>query len=437
MKSKEKVYKTMISRPVELGLRSIGVWPDSMFPRLYQYLWAIGMIMALIFQFSYIIVRIEVDDLLDLLDCFSTSLSYVVVFSKMIFFWLNRSKLLLSGLDRVSFKKPPLAFWIKTWGQTLSPSISGILFDRVIMSRIFYWILRAIEEDWKENVGTDWSRRIIYEKTKLSEICSNWIMGIDVSAAFFYGVAIIMAEAINYPTTVDSVNFTKTFVLKMEFPFDSQTSPIYELVVVAQLTHEVAMVAVGATVNAVVVTLVLHISGQIDIIRERLLSMNNSSESTLAIIKSLVNKHHKIIIFSENIERLFSYIALVQFLMLTLLICCIGLRLVISLDTQQDYLAVTLLKLFGYYFCKNMEAFIICYAGEYLSEKSKSIGDAAYNCLWYNMSKNECSLLLPLILRSQKQLRITIGKFMDLSLRRFAAILKASASYMSVLYALY
>lgn len=50
------------------------------------------------------------------------------------------------------------------------------------------------------------------------------------------------------------------------------------------------------------------------------------------------------------------------------------------------------------------------------------IGDAAYEANWYNSSPTHSRVLLLLILRSQKKLTITIGKFMDLSLERFTTV---------------
>lgn len=50
------------------------------------------------------------------------------------------------------------------------------------------------------------------------------------------------------------------------------------------------------------------------------------------------------------------------------------------------------------------------------------IGDAAYEAKWYNSSRTQSRILLLLILRSQRKLTITIGKFMDLSLERFTTV---------------
>lgn len=41
-------------------------------------------------------------------------------------------------------------------------------------------------------------------------------------------------------------------------------------------------------------------------------------------IKTLITKHHRIIMFSENIENLYTYIALTLFISDTLIICCLG-----------------------------------------------------------------------------------------------------------------
>jgi len=50
------------------------------------------------------------------------------------------------------------------------------------------------------------------------------------------------------------------------------------------------------------------------------------------------------------------------------------------------------------------------------------IGDAAYESLWYDLTPSENRILLFLIMRSQKQVTITVGKFMNLSLQQFANV---------------
>ena len=75
----------------------------------------------------------------------------------------------------------------------------------------------------------------------------------------------------------------------------------------------------------------LHIGGQIDLMQQKVEEIylkNNKYNLPAIILRSLINKHHKIIAFSESIESLFSHIALMQFLSNTLIICCIGFLIV-------------------------------------------------------------------------------------------------------------
>jgi len=75
----------------------------------------------------------------------------------------------------------------------------------------------------------------------------------------------------------------------------------------------------------------LHIGGQIDILRENLIeifSKKGKRSPSQFIVKKLIKKHQKIITFSEQIEDLYSYIAMVMFVTDTLIICCVGFTVV-------------------------------------------------------------------------------------------------------------
>ncbi|XP_014487849.1 PREDICTED: odorant receptor 67c-like [Dinoponera quadriceps] len=189
--------------------------------------------------------------------------------------------------------------------------------------------------------------------------------------------------------------------------------------------------------NALILTLVLHVSGQIDIMCEELKTISSTCKSNPSSTKSLVKLHQKIISLSNNIEKFFSFVALLQFIWNTLVICSIGFMVVISLDTNTESKSGVMIQFIIPYLAVTIEAFVFCFAGEYLSTKSRSIGDAAYEAVWYDLSISECRILLFVILRSQKRLTITAGNVMDLSLEGFTSIMKASASYISVLHAMY
>ncbi|XP_018302656.1 odorant receptor 67c-like [Mycetomoellerius zeteki] len=224
----------------------------------------------------------------------------------------------------------------------------------------------------------------------------------------------------------------------MDLPFDANRKIIYESVIITQFVNLLLCADANCLLNALLINLILHIGGQIDILREGLKEVfpkNGKCNPSHFTIKKIIKKHQKIIKFSEHIEDLYTYIAMVLFVSDTLIICCLGFTIVASIG--QPDATKNIIRNFLFYIVINVEAFIYCFAGEYLSAKSKSIGDAAYASLWYESDYRDSRIILSMIMRSQSQLTITIGKIMNLSLERFTSIVKASVSYISVLLAMY
>lgn len=75
---------------------------------------------------------------------------------------------------------------------------------------------------------------------------------------------------------------------------------------------------------------ILHTSGQIEILCDALRDIcpEKKNQHLVFSMKELIGKHQKIIVFSDKIERIFCYLALIQFLSSTLLTCCIGFTIV-------------------------------------------------------------------------------------------------------------
>ncbi|KAG5326945.1 OR13A protein, partial [Acromyrmex heyeri] len=327
------------------------------------------MIVAQIFQYRHMAMHLNSEDISQLMDGLSATLSYSLLCVKLIVFWTKQ--------------------------------------------RIFNDVLASIATDWKECGDALYSMNNV---ANLSHRFSNLIIGLHSTAVLFYGIGVI---ALRSDDVIDAAD--RELFLKMELPFDSGTSPIYEVVMTTQFLHQMTAATVIGVLSALLVTLVLHVGGQVDILREKLVILPKAKKTSVSmIIGSLIRKHQNIIVFTEKIENLYSYIALAQFISNTLVICCLGFIIVNSISANEG--SSMLVRSLLFYVVINLEAFIFCFAGEYLSIKSKMIGDAAYESLWYDLTPNENRILLFLIMRSQKQLTITVGKFMNLSLQQFANV---------------
>ncbi|XP_068987567.1 odorant receptor 82a-like [Bombus flavifrons] len=386
------ILSRSISRPVVIGLRLIGIWPGSSYEIIVRCIWVANMMSAQIFQYRYIIKHISSGNLADIVDSVSTTLPYSLLFFKIISFWIKRG--------------------------------------------IFKNILTGMSRDWIDTSTAKLDVHVMINKAELAYRCSNLIISVYASAVFIYGG---MFLEFSRQDQDDGFNITsRQLLIKMDLPFAYYESPMYEYVFVVQFLQLLATGISIAMLDALIITLILHIGGQIEMLHEALENISIKDEkhgSIRNVIKSLTDHHYRIILNSEYIEKLFSYIALMQLLCNTIVICCIGFLIIVAVNSYGDI--KVLMKILLFYIAITLEAFIFSYAGEYLSSKSLSVSSSAYSSSWYLLEPRNRRVVILLMIRSQRSLTITAGKFMDLSMIGFATILKASASYVSVLYAMY
>ncbi|XP_071569000.1 uncharacterized protein [Temnothorax nylanderi] len=175
---------------------------------------------------------------------------------------------------------------------------------------------------------------------------SNAIIGLHIATIVTYSLGIILSGDIggdNFNITTAAV---QALVLRMEFLFDINSSPVHELV--------------------------FHVGGrQIDVTRERLINVFSSkhvNNLTRITINNLIEKHQKIILcMYRECESLYCYIALMQFISNTLIICSIGFVIAISINDPD--VSTMLGKTVLFYIIINLEGLSFPFAGEYLNTK--------------------------------------------------------------------
>ncbi|XP_011688859.1 PREDICTED: odorant receptor 4-like [Wasmannia auropunctata] len=299
-----------------------------------------------------------------------------------------------------------------------------------------------MREDWSDCANNDNSMRELTSKAKTSERITNMLLFLHAFVIFAFGIGVVVADV-----DVTSNTTELSFICKMEVPFEINTQRTFRCIVVTEFFCMFMWSFSGGTLNALLIILVsrefkitFHTAAQINIVCHWLTQLTSSEDESkdesLAIVTTkIIQKHKKIIRLSENIENLYTSIALMQFVSNSLMICVIAF-LVVTSNIGSPNTTVRLVRTFLFCVQTNLEAYIFCYVGEYLKNKSNEIGLAAYNCPWYNMKSKDSHVLLFVILRSQKHLTLTAGKMMELSLKSFTSIMNASGSYLSILLAM-
>lgn len=79
-----------IARSLEIGLRVVGVWPGASHAIISRLFWTATMLAAQIFQYRHVVVHLNSEDLSRLMDGLSATLSYSLLFVKLIVFWTKQ-----------------------------------------------------------------------------------------------------------------------------------------------------------------------------------------------------------------------------------------------------------------------------------------------------------------------------------------------------------
>ncbi|XP_011065376.1 PREDICTED: uncharacterized protein LOC105152663, partial [Acromyrmex echinatior] len=126
----------------------------------------------------------------------------------------------------------------------------------------------------------------------------------------------------------------------------------------------------------------------------------------------------------------FTLVILAQILMSVIVLCVEGFLLLLSLEIND---ALTAAKHGVFIISLLVQLFLYCFAGQMLEFQSKELAYAIYESPWYTFDMNIMKNLPLIILRAASPQQLTAGKFVAINFMTFKEILKASASYLSVL----
>ncbi|XP_018401481.1 PREDICTED: uncharacterized protein LOC108778727 [Cyphomyrmex costatus] len=417
-----------ISRAVKIGLHAYGIWPYLPSTILFRLLCIVMFGTVQFFQYQYVVIHFYIDNFSDLMDGVSSAMTYSLFIIKLIILWANQQTfsdiLQMMAMDwrncvltdrslRITTNKAKLSHRISSW-------IIGLQIGAIILytcgvlsintGNIQRMNVSAREHILKLKLPFQIDTVPIYMLVTILEFLNLAMCGYGTSMINSFIITlsmdapngvVILVKSVLYYIVINLEAFVYCFVgeylnvkSKMigdaaydSLWYDITTKKKRIILLVILRSQKRLTITIGKIMDLSLdrFASILHIGGQIDILCEWLLkgfSKNMTHTVNGITVKALITKHQQIIMFSENIENLYTYIALMLFVSDTIIICCLG------------FIIIT----------------------------SKMIGDAAYDSLWYDITTEKKRIILLVILRSQKRLTITIGKIMDLSLERFASV---------------
>ncbi|XP_036147230.1 odorant receptor 85b isoform X1 [Monomorium pharaonis] len=217
--------------------------------------------------------------------------------------------------------------------------------------------------------------------------------------------------------------------------FNTQMSPIYEMVYLAHCVCGYTMYSVTTGSCGLAAIFATHACGQIEVIISRLenLTHDENIEQLSDVnqrIALIVKSHVRILRFSAAVEEILQEVCLLEFTSSIFTMCLPEYYCIVDWQ-DSDTVGLTTYFLLFVSFCFNM--YILCYIGEQLVEKSSQIGTRCFMIRWYQLPAKSIRSLVLVIAMSSHPIKISAGRMIDLSLATFGNVLKTSLAYLSLL----
>ncbi|XP_037942387.1 odorant receptor 67c-like [Teleopsis dalmanni] len=229
---------------------------------------------------------------------------------------------------------------------------------------------------------------------------------------------------------LDAPRYERNFGFLVWYPFNATSTRLIYWTTYWSLGHAaylagVAFLCADLLLIASVTQLVMHF----DYISKQLINFKGNVAKEVENIKFLngiVDYHAKCLNISEEVNTIFSFSLLFNFLAASLNICFIGFQ--VTTSTTEDIIMYCIFMI-----ASLVQVFIVCYYGDELMTASFGVGDAAYNQYWFHMGTKYKKILLLIVARSQRPASIRAPTFPPISFNTYMKVISMSYQFFALL----
>ncbi|XP_058805763.1 uncharacterized protein LOC131672515 [Phymastichus coffea] len=362
----------IIARPLQYTLKVSGLWPD------YFNILGVIIVMSALFTlipFQLLDVWKEYDNIFIVMDDLSQISAEVLLYFKFL-----------------------IIFWHR---------------------RVFKTLLKEMAEDYENKYKIKYWSELISASRRFTKLD----YGMYALASASYHVQLIMFYII---TPVED----REMMIRARYPFDYRSSPTYEILNIIQVIQGLIMCSIQALSESLLVALVLHACGHIDLLLNEIeeFSINCRTTRKNSSLLLIIKQHLKVLDIVNNIETVYTYVSFIQVFFSTFIICCSSYIVLAVTNNLVLMIKYSLLCMTAVW-----QGYSFCFSGQRLINKSEQISNKLYQSFWHDENPKEIRAISYMISRAQRSLALTAGKFTSLSAPTFTSMMKTSFSYISVI----
>ncbi|XP_025987696.2 odorant receptor 22c isoform X2 [Solenopsis invicta] len=291
--------------------------------------------------------------------------------------------------------------------------------------------LMHIEEDYKTAINEK-TRATMLESAKIGRrlvtLCAIFMYG---SGLFFRSILpfakgkIVTAQNI----TIKPLPCPANFIV-----FDAQVNSVYKLIFALQILSGLITFSITTGLCGLAAVFVMHSCGQLKILvtlMKNLVEEQWQKEQEVnRKLATLVQHQIRIRNFLQLVENTLQQACLLELFGCTMILCLLGYFIIME---WEDSNLIAMCSYFSTLTSMLINMFIFCYTGEQLTVQAEKVARTSCMLEWYHLPNKEARGIVLVVIMSNLPLKITAGKFMDLSLKTYGDVVKTAVMYFNML----
>ncbi|XP_072752164.1 odorant receptor 10-like [Anoplolepis gracilipes] len=294
-------------------------------------------------------------------------------------------------------------------------------------------LINMMREDWM-TLQLDAEKDVMTKRMRIARLI---IICVYVLTVFMFIVlAIFPLFGLSFREHTNLTDRNKPLPLQTYYFYDTDKSPLFELTYLSQVIATLVAIIIYFSVDTFFGFLILHICGQLENFRHRLVTLVAGKEFN-KILRYHILTHLRLIRYANNMEDIFTLIMLGAIIYFGIIFCLAIFVLLVMINNEKInaanfsrvcYMIESIIIFF-------VQMFLYCYGGELITEQCEAVYRAVCELKWYKWESKQAKSLIILMLQIQEPFRITAGKIVPLTMTTFCSLLKTSAGYISCLLA--
>ncbi|XP_017759755.1 PREDICTED: odorant receptor 82a-like [Eufriesea mexicana] len=325
---------------------------------------------------------------------------------------------IIPSILRIIFEDEDIYLKLKMLGPISHWLIGGINYVVLLLHKNdIRSCIEHVQADWKI-VARPKDQQVMLRYAKVGRYITGFCAGFMQGGVFCYCVMLgIFKQSVKIGNETVAVYSVPCPPYKLPI----YTNPTHSIVLATQFLSGFIVSSSAVAAFSLNATFANHALGQLNVINMWINEFvnyprNQSKDSCVNEIDVIVEHHLRILSFIARIEHMLCLICMMETFKCTLGMCMPS---YLILAEWSDHNIQNLMAYSMIFLSMTFNIFLVCYIGEILTEQCKKVGDVVYMTNWYELPDKDILNLIMIISRSSKEVKITAGKLVTMSVYTF------------------